>query len=111
MHRKTRGRVAQLDRVLASEAKGRGFDPRSAHHKILRNQPSKSWFLFFMGISPGARKEFSLRPLLAHGQAICPTKCFNSFLSSGIIGRLGALQEFRFRDNLAKSRHMACVVK
>ena len=27
----TQGRVAQLDRVLASEAKGRGFESRLAH--------------------------------------------------------------------------------
>ena len=26
------GRVAQLDRVLASEAKGRGFESRLVHH-------------------------------------------------------------------------------
>ena len=26
------GRLAQLDRALASEAKGRGFDSRTAHH-------------------------------------------------------------------------------
>lgn len=31
--------VAQLDRVSASEAEGRGFDSRQAHHFIL----SKRW--------------------------------------------------------------------
>ena len=31
-HSIDRGRVAQLDRVLASEAKGRGFESRLAHH-------------------------------------------------------------------------------
>lgn len=29
---KTHAPVAQLDRVLVSEAKGRGFDSRRAHH-------------------------------------------------------------------------------
>ncbi len=28
-----RGRVAQMDRALASGAKGRGFESRSAHHE------------------------------------------------------------------------------
>ena len=28
------GRLAQLDRALASGAKGRGFDPRIAHHLL-----------------------------------------------------------------------------
>jgi hypothetical protein len=31
------GRLAQLDRALASGAKGRGFDPRIAHHLVLRH--------------------------------------------------------------------------
>ena len=30
--------VAQLDRVLVSEAKGRGFDSRRARHNIYCNQ-------------------------------------------------------------------------
>ena len=34
---KTRGRVAQLDRALASGAKGRGFESRSAHQVIARD--------------------------------------------------------------------------
>ena len=31
--------VAQLDRVLVSEAKGRGFDSRRARHTIKINKP------------------------------------------------------------------------
>ncbi len=41
------GRVAQLDRVSASEAEGRGFESRLAHHGQRANQILFGWPFFF----------------------------------------------------------------
>ena len=38
---KSSARVAQLDRVSASEAEGCGFDPRRAHHSTIFAVPSR----------------------------------------------------------------------
>ncbi len=43
--------VAQLDRALASEAKGCGFESRRAHHLFLRNHVPKGHIL----LTPGRR--------------------------------------------------------
>lgn len=44
------GRVAQLDRALASGAKGRGFESRSAHHFFRGVSPGNPPFFFFTAI-------------------------------------------------------------
>ena len=41
------GRVAQLDRALASGAKGRGFESRSAHHESIHKTDALQWHRFF----------------------------------------------------------------
>ena len=47
-----RGRVAQLDRALASGAKGRGFESRSAHHRNIKGFSDSAESLFFVGKIP-----------------------------------------------------------
>ena len=42
------GRVAQLDRVLASEAKSRGFESRLAHHINYKEDLTRGLDPFFM---------------------------------------------------------------
>ena len=45
------GRVAQLDRALASGARGRGFESRSAHQVITRDGEIFSVPFFFLNVS------------------------------------------------------------
>ena len=44
--------VAQLDRALASGAKGRAFESRRAHHKEFKRLAVKSWPLFLISPRP-----------------------------------------------------------
>jgi hypothetical protein len=50
-NRKIQALVAQMDRVLASEAKGRGFDSRRARH-LMKKPASAGFFILLICIRP-----------------------------------------------------------
>ncbi len=42
--------VAQLDRVLPSEGRGRGFESRLVHHKKREKPQVNAWGFFVLGV-------------------------------------------------------------
>ena len=74
--------VAQLDRVLVSEAKGRGFDSRRAHQAAIRSTKCMTLISFCCSHALSFTKEFSFVSRYLGKYYIKPNTKFDYFLTS-----------------------------